>query len=106
MRRMVDAFGEYERLIIKARTRAALQAKRRRGERTGQVPIGRRLAENGVDLVDDPDEAEVLILIRDLRAGGMSLRAVAEELTRSGAPTKGGAAWKHPTVQRVLGRPT
>ena len=32
MRRMVDAFGEYERLIIKSRTKAALQTKKvRRG---------------------------------------------------------------------------
>ena len=28
MRRIVDAFGEYERLIIKARTKAALRSRR------------------------------------------------------------------------------
>ena len=38
MRRIVDAFGEYERLLIKARTCAARRAKKARGERTGQVP--------------------------------------------------------------------
>ena len=38
MRRMVDAFAEYERLIIGARTKAALQAKKQRGERTGSIP--------------------------------------------------------------------
>jgi DNA invertase Pin-like site-specific DNA recombinase len=33
MRRLIDSFAEYERALIAARTRAALAAKRRRGER-------------------------------------------------------------------------
>src|SRR5262249_60100692 len=47
MRRMIDAFAEYERLIIAGRTRAALRAKVARGERAGQVPYGSRLSGNG-----------------------------------------------------------
>jgi site-specific DNA recombinase len=48
MRRLIDSFSEYERLIISARTRAALAAKRRRGERvSGIVPFGYRLAADG-----------------------------------------------------------
>jgi Resolvase, N terminal domain len=35
MRRMVDALAEYERLVIKARTKATLGSKRKRGEKTG-----------------------------------------------------------------------
>jgi DNA invertase Pin-like site-specific DNA recombinase len=35
MRRIVDAFAEYERLVIKARTKAALQPKEGCGEKTG-----------------------------------------------------------------------
>ncbi len=42
MRRIVDAFGEYERLLIGARTKAALKAKRDRGESCGNVPYGFR----------------------------------------------------------------
>src|SRR4051794_29255249 len=56
MRRMVDAFSEYERLVIKARTRAALRAKKRRRERTGGVPYGADLAEDGRTLVENPRE--------------------------------------------------
>ena len=40
MRRIVDAFAEYERLVIKARTRAALAVKRTRGERIDGIPYG------------------------------------------------------------------
>lgn len=44
MRRIVDAFVEYERLVIRARTRAALTVKRSRGERIGGIPYGHQLA--------------------------------------------------------------
>jgi DNA invertase Pin-like site-specific DNA recombinase len=37
MRRMIDAFSEYERLLIAARTRVALAAKRQRGERVSGI---------------------------------------------------------------------
>src|SRR5262245_9545612 len=41
MRRLIDSFAEYERALIAARTRAALGAKRRRGERvSGIIPFG------------------------------------------------------------------
>ena len=43
MRRIVDAFAEYEKNIIGARTAAALEQKRERGEKTGgNVPFGYR----------------------------------------------------------------
>jgi DNA invertase Pin-like site-specific DNA recombinase len=104
MRRIVDAFGEYERLLIKARTRAALLAKKARGERYGQVPYGHRLAGDGVRLVADPAEAETVALIVALRAARTSLRDIAGELDRRGIPTKSGRPWKHSTVHDVLKR--
>jgi DNA invertase Pin-like site-specific DNA recombinase len=50
MRGIQDLFAMYERLVIKARTRAALSVKRARGERVGQVPYGFRVAADGVTL--------------------------------------------------------
>jgi DNA invertase Pin-like site-specific DNA recombinase len=45
MRRLIDSFAEYERLMIATRTRAALAAKPRRGEWvSGVIPFGYRLA--------------------------------------------------------------
>jgi site-specific DNA recombinase len=104
MRRIVDAFGEYERLLIKARTRAALLAKKARGERYGQVPYGHRLAGDGVRLVPDPAEAATVALIIELRAAQMPLRAIAGELDRRAVPTKSGRPWRHSTVHDVLKR--
>src|SRR3954454_8734392 len=103
MRRMVDAFAEYERLIIRARTRAALAAKRRRGERTGQVPWGADLAEDGKTLVANPAELAILADMRRWRAAGCTLRAIAERLTALGIPPKnGGGRWSHATVRYLL----
>jgi DNA invertase Pin-like site-specific DNA recombinase len=104
MRRIVDAFGEYERLLIKARTRAALLAKKARGERYGQVPYGHRLAGDGIRLEADRDEAATVELIVALRAARTSLRDIAGELDRRGIPTKSGRPWKHSTVHDVLKR--
>ena len=102
----MDAFAEYERLIIKARTKAALAAKRARGERTGQVPYGERLAGDGRTLEPDATEAAAVGLVRELKAAGMSLRAIARELNRRGVPTKSGRPWRHTTIRDLLGRPT
>jgi DNA invertase Pin-like site-specific DNA recombinase len=113
MRRMIDAFAEYERLIIAARTRAALRAKSARGERAGQVPYGRRLSGNGprsrkrdlpTGLEPDPAEVATIALMLELRAAGRSLRAIARELDRRGHRTKLGAPWRQSTVHDVLRR--
>ena len=113
MRRMIDAFAEYERLIIGFRTRSALAAKRARGERTGQVPYGRRLSGQGTParrsglptgLELDQAEAKVLELVPKLAARGLSRRKIAKELDRLGIPTKGGKPWKHSTVHDLLRR--
>src|SRR5690606_20526464 len=53
MRRMIDAFAEYERAILKARTKAALAVKKARGERVGSIPYGKRLGSDGRTLEDE-----------------------------------------------------
>ena len=113
MRRIIDAFAEYERLIIKARTRAALAAKKRRGQRTGGVPLGSDLVDDGarskaghpIALAANPGEQETVAMIRLYREEGRSLRAIADELTAKGVPTKAGLArWDHSTVRKILAR--
>ena len=74
MRRLIDSFAEYERLIISARTRAALDAKRRRGERvSGLVPFGYTLGRDGRTLEANAEEASVIETIRILREQGHSM---------------------------------
>jgi site-specific DNA recombinase len=105
MRRLVDAFGEYERLIIGARTKAALRAKRARGERYGPTPFGSDLADDGRTLVDNPGELLALGQVRAWHAEGRPLRSIAAELDALGIrPKAGGATWSHSSVQRLLQR--
>lgn len=100
MRRIVDAFSEYERLIIKSRTKAALQAKRDRGERTGHIPFGYRLSADGKHLVIDEQEQAVLDEIRILKSNGLSLRRIADELNNRGVTNRGNT-WNQMSTKRV-----
>ena len=100
MRRMVDAFAEYERLIIIARTKAALQAKKQRGERTGSIPYGFR-CDDGINLVKDETEQAALAFIRDLNDKGLSLRNIAMRLEKSGYKSRG-KSWHPQTISNIL----
>lgn len=105
MRRIVDAFSEYERLVIKSRTKAALQAKRRRGERVGQIPLGHELDDDKRHLVVNEVEQEAIATVLDLRKQGMTLQAITDEMNRRAIPTKrAGCRWHLTTVDRICQR--
>lgn len=104
MRRIVDAFAEYERLIIKARTKAALRAKQVKGERTGGVPYGCSVAADGKLLVPIPREMEVIRLARSLRAQGKSLRAISTRLTELGRCSRSGRPFAASQIKRMVER--
>jgi DNA invertase Pin-like site-specific DNA recombinase len=78
--RITDLFAEYERAMASVRTKAALEAKAQRGERTGQVPFGKQLADDGQTLLDDPAEQKVIEIVGELRARGESYRSIADYL--------------------------
>ena len=107
--------AQWEREAIAERTRDALQHKIRTGSRCGKVRFGhaidpadpRRSKKKGrpVGLAPLPAEAEAVELMHALKAGGVSLRGIACELTGRGIPTKEGRPrWDHSTVKRILSR--
>jgi DNA invertase Pin-like site-specific DNA recombinase len=100
MRRMVDAFAEYERAIIRARTKAALKVKRDRGERLGRPRYGYRV-EAG-ELVPYEPEQRVLRLVAELREDGLSVRQIVEALEARGVSTSTGRAFCGRGVRRLL----
>jgi len=104
MRQIIDAFAEYERAVIRSRTRAAMQAKKRRGERAGHVPFGWRVGVNGRTLERHDAEQATLALLRELRAAGYTLRALAAELNQRGIPTRRNGHWSHEFVFQLLAR--
>ena len=103
--RMLAVFSEFERDLVSERTTAALAAKRANGERTGQVPYGFDLADDGVTLVPNKAEQAVLADILAMREGGETLQGITDELTRRRVPTKtGNASWNLWTVRGILKR--
>lgn len=104
MRNMVQAFAQYERALIRARTRAALSVKRSRGERTGGVPYGMQLSADGKTLEADPGEQAVLEQVRFWRAAGLSTRAIVAECGRAGFLGRSGKPFGQTQIVRMLAK--
>lgn len=87
MANVLATFAQFERRLIGQRTKDALAVKRAEGVRLGRP---RTLP------------ADVVERIHGLRADGLSLMGIANELNRDGVPTaQGGAHW-HPSTVRVV----
>jgi site-specific DNA recombinase len=104
MRTVIDGAAAYERGLIRARTKAALAAKAARGERTGAVPYGFRLADDGVRLEAEAGEQAVLVIVRELRSSGLSQRAIARILTARGHLSRAGKPFLQTQVARMCAR--
>lgn len=100
MRRILDAVAEFERELIRARTRAVKRLLKRQGRKAGsQPPYG--YAHAGGLLVPDPAEFPVREQILAWKAEGLSLRGTVAELDRAGIPAREGR-WLPEKVRRVL----
>ena len=66
-------------------------------------PAFGQIAQNG-ELVDNPQEQEIIELIRRHHKSGKSLQKIADWLNENGYRTKRGCEWKRISVQRVLKR--
>ncbi len=89
MRTILDGAAAYERALIRSRTRAALAAKRAKGERVGTVPYGYQAADGG-RLAPNVVEQGVIEQARALRATGLTVRAVAAALAARGVLSRKG----------------
>jgi DNA invertase Pin-like site-specific DNA recombinase len=94
--------SEWEREAIAERTTDALRLKQRKGERAGNLPFGYRLGADGVHLELDACEQQIRTRIEQLRAAGVTLRGIAEQLNREGLTTRRGTTWRHQYVATVL----
>lgn len=102
MRRLVDAFGEYERLIIGARTKVALKVKKDKGQRVGRIPFGNKLANDGIHLESNTHELDALKEMRILRSNKASIREIAKTMNAKGQFNREGSKWNHASVHRML----
>jgi DNA invertase Pin-like site-specific DNA recombinase len=87
---LVIAVSGWERSRISERTRHGLEVARMKGRSVGRPAVA-----------DDPGLSG---RIAAMRAEGMTLQAIADQLNKEGVPTvRGGAKWRHSSVQAAAG---
>ena len=99
---VLSSISQWERETIAERTKDALRYLKTQGRVTGSVPYGRRRVEGGKQLEIDPAEMVFVTLARDLRAQGLTLRAIAAELDRAGYRNRVGKPWLSTQIARMV----
>jgi DNA invertase Pin-like site-specific DNA recombinase len=90
---VIISAAQYERRLIKQRTKDAMAEAKRKGPREGKKPIGRP------QVLPDATVRRIL----DERSSGLSMGAIAAGLERDGVPTaRDGSHWHASTVRAVL----
>lgn len=103
---IMAAFAEHEREMISARTKAALAAKKARGEPVGNLVNFAEVSAKGRAIVAanaDQHAANVLPVIEQIRAtGATSYRAIAAALNERRIKTARGGTWAPATVRNIV----
>lgn len=87
---LLVAVSGWERSRLSERTRRGLQVARMNGRAVGRPAVA-----------DDPGLSQ---RIASMRAQGMTLQAIADQLNAEGVPTvRGGTKWRHSSVQAAAG---
>lgn len=101
LRQMLDAFSEYERMMIRMRTKNALATKRENGERIGAIPYGYKVV--GKRLVPEPTEQSAVVFIVNARAEGKTWEEITADVQRAGYPPRGASGkWHRTSVTRIF----
>jgi len=92
--------GEMERRQVKYRTKKALDYKKSQGKVTGQVPYGWK--REGNDLVENPQEMEIIRRINRLYSAGKNLTEISGTLEEDGITTRKGTKFSVQQVKRLI----
>lgn len=103
IRNILQALAEYQKLVMAARTKAAMLRHQAAGRKMGgRPPLGLRC--EGNRLVADPEEQRAVERMRALAAEGLGLREISRRLQAEGFRARGAAGWSHSAVRRALAR--
>lgn len=92
--------GAFERDLTRERTVAAMDVMRRRGARISRIPpLGYRF--RGDSVIPNRAEQKTIAYIHELRAQGLTLRAITERLNDEDVPARG-TRWHLKTIHRVI----
>ena len=104
MRTVIDGAAAYERDLIRARTKAALAAKRAKGEKLGgRAPFGYQVRRyNGTKVLEPhANEQAVISQVRAMRAEGVPLRTIVSRLSELGVTSRTGKPLALTQVARI-----
>jgi DNA invertase Pin-like site-specific DNA recombinase len=101
---VLASVSQWEREAIGERTAAALQHKIACGERAGELAFGFKLAADGVHVEADEAEQAVIAVVQEMRALGLSHRAIVAELAARGIVSRSGKPLAKTQVTRLLAR--
>lgn len=103
MRRIIDAFSEFERATNQKRTKMAMEAKKSRGERVGHIPFGYKLLNKNL-IIESEEEQEVMRYILTLKEQNKSIRNIAKEMNNRKLLNRGGKKWNNSSIHRLLSK--
>jgi DNA invertase Pin-like site-specific DNA recombinase len=107
---ILAAVAEHEAAMISQRTKSALAVAKARGVKLGNPAnlrnqlVGSARSNAAKAAKADKRAADLLPVIVPLKAGGASLRQIAERLTCRGIPAPRGGTWSAVAVKRILDR--
>jgi DNA invertase Pin-like site-specific DNA recombinase len=85
---IMAAVAQLERTLISERQKTAKAEQKQQGKLVGTAPYGwratGRVGDKGRLLVEEPHEQAVIVTMKKLRAEGLSLRAIRDELAKAG----------------------
>lgn len=96
------SFSAYELSRIRTKTKAALQAKKERGEKFCKRLYGFKAVDGRFE--SDPEELEVAQEILFEVRRGTAFNQIAKELNERCVPSPGGGVWRHSTIKRISER--
>lgn len=99
---VLGSVAQWERDIIAERTSDALQVKKTSHRRTGELPFGFGLADDGDTLLPQAEQLETVAQVAEWRREGATLNGIAQRLNALGVATAKGGTWAAQTVKRIL----
>jgi len=102
--RLLAVLAEFESDLVSERTKTALDYKKKQGKRTGTIPFGFRVGEDNETLEIEPKEKKIIDRVKDLRASGLKLREIQEELQAQGIKTRKGNGFTTSAICKIVNK--
>ena len=83
-------------------TKEALQQKKAKGERTGSIPYGFNVADDGIKLIKNEHEQEAIDYCIEAKKAGYSLREISGLLNEQGFKNRVGKTFNAQTIKNIL----